>query len=177
MVPTYRSLSLAARNIDSHPAFRRALKSHIFHCAAVLHNFYPFMLLTIVMPGHYKTFSNISISINITLIIVARWRYDVTLHTHVIVTSTSISISTAHAQDAAGARCRSVRPCLEIRVAMMSSWWWRIAVHRVSATSLSPCQYQSGSQCDRSIRVSLCKLFLTTMCYIVAYIIYFHYHV
>jgi len=34
----WNSLPPAVRNIDSHPAFRRALKSHLFYCV-LLHNF------------------------------------------------------------------------------------------------------------------------------------------
>ena len=31
----WNSLPPAVRNIDSHPAFRRALKSHLFYCAFI----------------------------------------------------------------------------------------------------------------------------------------------
>jgi len=32
----WNSLPPAVRNIDSHPAFRRALKSHLFQCAFIV---------------------------------------------------------------------------------------------------------------------------------------------
>jgi len=42
----WNSLPTALRNIDSYPAFRRTLKSHLFSCVFP-HKYYPIYLLTL----------------------------------------------------------------------------------------------------------------------------------
>jgi len=69
----WNSLPPAVRNIDSHPAFRRALKSHFipvcFYCITFYHSVFtidycnahsrPF---SVCMTGHYNTFLSLSLS-------------------------------------------------------------------------------------------------------------------